>query len=243
MIESEYSIKTLLLDREIVLGREISFLRFSGTDLSNHIDQLSSISSSLAADGFGRPEMMTPERLKPMLLEEGDLIIAVDSKAEGVGFQMQKVFQTDKGKYLYYSRVVRKDKQRQGIASQLLHAAIETHKPTIVAARSQNPAEICSFAQVMANLGVDDVFPLTKYFKQDEKASRALYVLVEKLGYFKNTDLSTGVCKGAYPGGKLGDYAIDAQHPKVMVIETRLQELGINRQNGDAVFYLAFLNN
>lgn len=243
MLESEYSVKALLLDKEIMTGQENFFLRFSGTELSNHIDQLSPIVALIAADGFGLPEMMTPERLKPRLLEEGDLIIAVDSKAEGIGFQMQTVFQADKEKYLYYSRAVRKDKQGQGIGGQLLHAAIEVYKPTIVAARSQNPAEICSFIRTMADLGVNGVFPLIKSFGQDEKALRALYVLIEKLGYSKNTDLSTGVCKSAYSEGKLGDYAIDERHPKIKVVESRLQELGINRENGDAVFYLTFLNN
>ncbi len=243
MLESEYLVKAPLLDREIIPGKETSFLRFSGVELSNHIDQLSSIVALLAANGFGLPEMMTPERLKPRLLKEGDLIIAVDSKAEGVGFQIQTVFQADEEKYLYYSRVVRKDKQGQGIGGQLLHAAIEAHKPTIIAARSQNPAEIYSFIRVIASLGVNDVFPFTKSFSQDEKALRALYILVEKLGYSKDTNLITGVCEGAYPEGRLGDYVINKQHSEINVVENQLQKLGINRQNGDAIFYLAFLNN
>lgn len=242
MLESEYSVKALLLDREIIPGQETFFLGFSGTDLLNHIDQLSFIVAFIAADGFGLPEMMTPERLKLRLLKEGDLIIAVDSKAEGIGFQIQTVFQTDKEKYLYYSRAVRKDKQRQGIGSYLLHTAIEAHKPTIVAARSQNPAEIYSFIRVMASLGVNDVFPITRSFGQDEKALRTLSVLVKKLRCSKKIDLNTGLFKGAYPEGRLGDYTVNNQHPEIKLIEGRLQELGMNRENGDAIFYLAFLN-
>ncbi|OGM29452.1 hypothetical protein A2801_03945 [Candidatus Woesebacteria bacterium RIFCSPHIGHO2_01_FULL_41_10] len=214
---------------------------FTGDSLENNVAQLSEIVASLASDGFGEGKVMSPERMEGRLLREGNLIIALDQDSVPVGFQMQTVFSEGEEDFLYYSRVVRKDQQGKGIGGKLLRVATSLYKPTVVAARSQNPVEISSFLREMESLNVGGVYPFNFPYDSNPRAQESLRVLVSKLGYLGKTDLETGLCRGAYSEGRLGDYEIRTDHPRIQKVEQDLVRFGLDRQGGDAIFYLALV--
>lgn len=129
------------------------------------------------------------------------------------------------------------DWQGNGLGTQMLFEGLKRLPSNAVAARTQNPA----FALMLQNLDPEKLLPLTAYYGQEDDLQqlKSLKEKVTELKEIKNFDLRSGLCKEAYSEGKLGDYEIDRRNPKINQIEQRFEELGLNRDRGDAVVVLA----
>lgn len=217
----------------------ISVVIYVDSTLVDNIDSLAEITAKIATDGFGADKEMSPSRMKDKLIKEGSLII-ISVGDKPVGFQTQKIITRDYIRLMYYSRVVSKGYQGKGIGSRMFVTSLDFFKPNIVVARSQNPAALYSSTRELRKNGAKIIFPFDQSFDESAEAKDALIWLIESLGYsIDKINLSTGVHKAAYSEKKLGDYEIRSEHPGIKAMEERLNELGLDRMNGDAVFYLA----
>ncbi len=54
-----------------------------------------------------------------------------------------------------------------------------------------------------------------------------------------NIDLRSGLCRKAYREGKLGDYKVNRSNIQVDQIESKFEQLGLNRDDGDAIVVIA----
>ena len=208
-------------------------------ELSAKIDEIAHKIAEIASDGFGHGKTMSPERIKRRLSKEPFVVLAEQGN-NLVGFQFQSIHDTNTERYLYYSRVIKRDQQGQGIAQQLLNRAIEHYQPSVIGARSQNPAEILSFIKAMLKRGITSVFPFID--NQERQASQITVTeFLEQIGFAGKVNPETGLGKHSYEEGKLGDYAVQLENPEILAIEKYMQSIGLNRKEGDSVFYLARL--
>jgi len=223
--------------------QQFSFqVRVVGLDeLVADLDSIAARISSVASDGFGPGKEMSPERIARRLSKEPYVILAEEGQ-ELVGFQFQSLHETDTQKYLYYSRVIKKNKQGKGIAQMLLSGAIDAYAPTVIGARSQNPAEILSFTKAMRRRGIAKVYPFTT--EEEKLATQSTLIeFLEVIGFSDKVDLLTGLGQQSYPEGRLGDYEIHLNNPEIVRIEDYLISIGLSRADGDSVFYFAQLAN
>lgn len=210
-----------------------------GEELATKIDEIAHKIVEVASDGFGPGKIMSPERIKRRLSKEPFVVLA-EQGDNLIGFQFQSIHDTNTQRYLYYSRVVRRDQQGRGIAKQLLDGAIDHYQPSVIGARSQNPAEILSFIKAMRKRGITSVFPFV-----DDQERQALQTVVteflEQIDLAGKVNPETGLVKHSYEEGKLGDYAIQLENPEILTLEKHLQSIGLKREEGDSVFYFARL--
>lgn len=209
-------------------------------DLNAHIEDIATAVADITSDGFGPDKVTNVERIKNRLLREPHVLLA-EHQGVPIGIQFQTVHETDNDCFVYYSRVVCKKYQGYGIARQLLDQAIQQYKPSVVGARSQNPAEILSYIRVMKRLGVQQVFPFDGGDGDTNPMTETSNEFLRILDFTSITDPNTGVIRGAYPEGRLGDYTIDMAHQDIADIEKYMQQVGLSRENGDALFYCARL--
>jgi len=225
--------------QELMLS-ELSIRIFNDDDLRSHVDEIAVALADITSDGFGPGKVANTERAKTQLLNEPHVLLA-EHLGVPIGIQFQTVHETETDRFVYYSRVIRKQYQGHGIAGRLLDQAIHKYKPSVVGARSQNPAEILSFIRAMKRLGVQQVFPFDGRDGGTNPMTGSLDEFLRILDFTSITDPITGVIRGAYPEGRLGDYAIDTSHRDIAEIEEYMQQVGLSRENGDALFYCARL--
>lgn len=210
-----------------------------GDELMKDIDAISARIAQVASDGFGPGKTMSPERIKGRLIKEPYVILA-ENKGKLLGFQFQSIHTTQEQRYLYYSRVIREDQQGKGIAQLLLNEAIDLYGPSVVGARSQNPAEILSFIKLMEKKGIESIYPFNM---NNEEVQVILTEFLKEIGFLGKVEIRTGLGKNSYEEGRLGDYGIEFENLKIKQIEEYLQTIGLSRDSGDTVFYFARLLN
>lgn len=215
-------------------------LFFKKDSILDLMDDLSRMTADVAVDGFGIPGMITAEIMRKEMENSDGLLIVLDDKDLPTAIQFFEIHEDLGNKFVWYGRAMRKVSQGQGLAGLMMRKMVNLINPTMVCAQSQNPAEIRSFSREMRKLGVKNIFPLDVLYDDDEEAKRALEVVVDWFGY-ETMNVGTGLQSGLYGGKKMGDYKIRLDNPEINLIESRLSELGLNRQAGDAVFYMAFL--
>lgn len=217
--------------------RPIEIRVLDGSDLTDGLTEIAARVAEVATDGFGPEKVMSADRMAGRLRREPSLVLA-ETDGELLGFQLQSVSDRHPERYLYYARAVRRDQQGRGIGSRLLHAAIDHYQPTLVGARSQNPAEILSFQRTMQQRGVEHVFPLAA--GPEATALRAqLPNFLAALGLQGTVEPATGLSRGVFTEGRLGDYAVRTDNPDIAALEDFLLSAGLDRNAGDAIFYFA----
>jgi hypothetical protein len=177
----------------------LDFTELNHDQSENIVEQISMV----ASDGFGKN--MTPDIIARRLNKEPYVILAKEGN-QLVGFLFSSINQTESEKYLYFSRAVKKENQGSGIGKMLLIEAIRKYQPTIIGAKSQNPAAIYSFIKAMKNLDISSIYP---FFSDKEKNNMKKVILefANTLGVTGNFDFLTGLISNSY-GGRLGDYEV-----------------------------------
>ncbi len=127
--------------------------------------------------------------------------------------------------------------QGSGLGIQMFLETFKRMPYNIVVARTQNPV----FVLMLQSLNPETLLPLTTYYEQqgDLQLLKWLTEGIMELSKVQNIDLRRGLCKEAYSEGKLGNYEIDLRNPKIDWVEHRFEELGLNRNGGDALIVLA----
>ena len=208
-----------------------------GSELTDNLADIAARTAEVATDGFGAAKNMSADRMAVRLRQRPSATLA---EADGalLGFQLQSVHDNGLERYMYYVRAIRRSEQGRGLAARMLHAAIDHYQPTLVGARSQNPAEIQSFRRTMQQRGVEQVFPLATGPEATELRAD-LPAFLGALGFVDTTDPATGLSRGIFTEGRLGDYQVRANTPAIAEIENHFLSVGLDRDAGDALFYFA----
>ena len=107
-----------------------------------------------------------------------------------------------------------------------------------IGGRTQNPLVFLRYAK----LGT--VYPFDQLYTNDLGISVMKYLLenIAEVKEFKDRlNLNTGICRGVYPEGKLGDYPISIKGGEHY--EKLLRIWRFNRENGDAIITVVKLTN
>lgn len=217
------------------MSAEVIQLRFiEGEELIAAAPQL----AELCGDAFGSPAMASVDSMLHIIKYEPQALVAATDTAT-IGFLTHRIYNGWADRYLHFSRVIRKGYQRQGLGSRMLAQVIDHHQPSVVGARSQNPAAVASSIRTLRSRGASLVFPF--YSEKDrEAAQRMAEGHIQAVGSHM-PDLRTGLLRRAFDQGRLGDYEIDVRHPDVQVVEDHMQKIRLDRVAGDALFYCARL--
>ena len=125
--------------------------------------------------------------------------------------------------------------QNKGIATSILKIALKKSKSRTVAFRTQNPAMI----KLILKFNPKTVVPIdAEYTAVTKNVLSSLTEQVAELKGVRNIT-SAGLCKRVYHEGRLGDYTINMEDPVILSIENRLQALGLQRDEGDALVVIA----
>ena len=198
----------------------------------NDLQRLNSLLNSLAFEF----DEITPSDQTKKKLETTDLLIIATYKLQPVGVAAYQLIEGEDKKIIYQSRAVVPQHCNSGLGKQFSNISCSLFKPDVIAARAQNPISI--WATIKSGI-LEETFPIEKMYGQSEEMKKILRYLIAKRGFcLEEVDLDSGLQKEAYKMGKLGCYQINKNHAGVMMVENRLYEIGLNRERGDAVYYM-----
>lgn len=220
------------------IGKSIVISRLDGEELTRNLDSIAPQITDVVAAGFGPSKQADVEGIRARLLHEPHLVYA-QKDSEIVGFQIQSIFETPDDTYLYFARTIRKEYQKIGLGSQLLEYAFRQYKPTVIGARTQNPAALLSFIKFLRRNDQHTIYPISPIHEQGDSMQNTVQQFTQLLGFENQVDVETGRMRGVYEDGRLGDYVINTADPNTIVIEDYLQSIDFERSNGDALFYCA----
>lgn len=205
----------------------------------NNLPVVSTILGDLAGKAFGYGEPVPEVRMTLQLKGLHSITVFID-KGQIVGYQSQKQFNVDQLMGIYYSITVLPEYQASGVGGKLMSHTIEQVKPEIIAARTQNPAAVLSLQKALQRSGIDyKLYPFEHVVNQQAlQAFNAVIQLVDA----SETDKNTWVQKNVYRGKRLGDYRVDESNPQISAINNKMIALGLDRDTGDAIYYVAILN-
>lgn len=226
-----------LLTKETI-GKSIVISRLDGEELAQNLDSIAPQVTAVVAAGFGPSKQADVESIRARLLHEPHLVYA-QKDSEIVGFQIQSIFETPDDTYLYFARAIRKEYQKLGLGSQLLEYAFKQYKPTVIGARTQNPAALLSFIKFLRRNDQHMIYPISPMHEQGDSMQNTVRQFTQLLEFEDQVDLETGRMRGVYEDGRLGDYVINIADPSTIAIEQYLQSINFERSSGDALFYCA----
>lgn len=234
----------LLQDYTEKTAKGKAFASLTTEQVNANLPTLGTITSYLAGEAF---ESYRPNQTFMMnMVTDHHLLIGINEDGLLTCFISYSISYLGPFKKLGFAFAVHNKYQAQGWGTALLCAAVSIHKPQIVVAQSQNPAAILASVKALRQLGAVDVYPITADINSSDDAVFALYLMntikSEKGG--TSIDPETGIMRQIYvpeTGGRLGAYQIKLNNPGIAEIEDRLQQLGLNRDEGDAVNFFAFV--
>lgn len=221
-----------------MLGESISISRLDNDELIRNLDVIAPQITEVVAEGFGPSNQANVEVLRARLTHEPHLIYAQRNN-EIIGFQIQSIFETPDDTYLYFARAIRKEYQKLGLGSQFLEYAYKQYSPTVIGARTQNPAALLSFIKFLRRNDRHAIYPITSAHEQVDSMQETVQEFTQLLGFENQVDVKTGRMQGVYEEGRLGDYVINTADPGTIAIEQYLDSIDFERSNGDALFYCA----
>lgn len=202
--------------------------------LSYESTNLIPVLSDLNSRAF-KLQIPTTEKETKDRLDQTDVLFLAKSEEELIGFANYQVLNLNGATVLYQSRGILEGSQNKGLGRYFTKLAIDMFNADILSAKSQNPNSIWS--AIRAGV-LKEVFPIDRLYSESNEIMTILKLLIEKRGKTGEVDLDTGLHRASYPMGKLGDYSIDLSHPGIAGVEKRLQEIGLNRLLGDAIYYM-----
>lgn len=198
------------------------------------LDTLAPMYADLNTAAFALDQPTTIDEAADRLTKTDLLLLALDDSHEPVGFATYQFIPSAAGRVIYQARGLTKEARGRSYGKKFPQAAARELRADFLIAKAQNPISIWS---TMSAGVFETAYPLHGDFTESPEMSRVLLDTVAARGKTGEVDLRTGVHKGSYPMGKLGDYDPDFSHPGVAAVQARLLELGIDATNGDAIYY------
>ena len=240
MINSEIPLCSLGVENDIATSyKEFRILTFLNETFRENTQKFVPALSILNSLAFGFQNITPYEETEGRLLLSDTLMLATLSDLV-IGFATYQIIDRGGNKVIYQSRGIVPQCQSSGLGRQFTLLACRLHKPDIVAGRAQNPVSIWSTIRSGA---FRKIYPFDTPYSESEEFRNVLAGITAAKGYLGKVDLTTGIQRGAFPMGKLGDYKIELKHKEVAKIERYLQEAGLNRENGDAIYFLGVVHN
>lgn len=206
-----------------------------GVKISNGvIKTLSALNSQAFSFSEPTPQDETRDRLAVV-----DTILFAYQHSKAVGFATFQEITSGSQRVVYQSRGIIASHRKLGIGRYFTRFAIKYHKPDILVAHAQNPISI--WATIQSRL-LECIYPIDKLYSEDSAMQNTLINIITTRNIESYISLDTGLHQGAYRMGKLGDYEVDLTHPGIAMVEGKLQSLGLDRERGDAIYYMGKVN-
>lgn len=213
--------------------QDYSIFVYTGSSYKDSLEKLTYPISQINSLAFGLDETTT-EETKERLAKTDTLLLAIVNEAV-VGFATFQIIGLDGGVAIYQSRGILPSHHGRGLGKSFTRTACELHSPDILVAKAQNPVSIWA---TMRSRVLKTIYPIEKLYSESPEMQQSLRIIVERRGHAGEVDLSTGLHRKSYPMGRLGNYQINLSHPGIALVEQRLQEIGLKREEGDAVYYM-----
>lgn len=162
------------------------------------------------------------------------LLLASDSENNPVGFATYQYIPSSAGNVIYQARGLTVEARGLGLGKTFPRIAAHELGADYLIAKAQNPISIWS---TIASELFEEVLPIDGDFTDSPEMLQVLLDTVSFRGKTGGVDLRTGVHRGSYSMGKLGDYTPDLSQPGVATVQARLDELSVDNMAGDAVYY------
>lgn len=233
-----YEIPSGALIADDVINKEgVSIVVISGSNIERNGNLLVSTITDLNNRAFNLPQPTTDTETVGRFAKTTTVLLA--AKQRLIGFGLYQAINYQDSLILYQSRAIVPEGQRQGLGSAFIDVACEIHSANILSGKAQNPV---SFWTMIKSGKFEYIYPIERYYSEDEEMSAVLQRLIEIRGQ-RNVDPNTGLIKKSYRMGKLGDYDIDLTNPGIRSIEEKLNKIGLDRFEGDALYYMGKLKN
>lgn len=202
-------------------------------DIAAHMDRLVPLWADLNTEAFALNEPTTHEEAAHKLAT-ADLLLLAEHGGEPVGFGMYQLIPSSAGRVIYQARGLLAGTQGLGHGRSLpVRASVELNADFLIA-KAQNPISIWS---TMSSGLFERVQPIDGDFTESPEMSQVLADTLTARGKVGEADPRTGLHRGSYPMGKLGDYQPVPGHPGIARVQARLAEIGVSIANGDAIYY------
>lgn len=165
-----------------------------------------------------------------------DFILIAKHQGKVIGYGGYRMLQSEaeESVVLYESaKMLFRDQQGKGYGRQITRQAIALVQPNFIVARTQNPAEALSIKYATGL----EIAPLDIDYSTDSESRKALQDIGTALGVTEILDTTTGICRGMY-GERFGDYQVHRESNEALQVAEKFQQLGVQPENGDAVFII-----
>lgn len=155
-------------------------------------------------------------------------------------------------------RAIEPGHQRKGIGTTFLERSFEVYSelyhprrlwPHYYGGRTQNEPVLMSYerAKIQKNEAerirlFDGILPIDESYQDGSDEQQILWYLASRAMRPTIVDKNTGVAQRVYPEGRTGGFVPDLRNRRYRRIRRRFEELGLNKDRGDAIYYVARLN-
>jgi hypothetical protein len=196
-------------------------------------------------DGFAKSEGWSLGGIKQVLTTSSIVGLLKNQKAEIVGYAFYTVpIHTLAGTRVLWENAIciKKELQSRGLTKGIMKRAISVFPDDEfgwIRGRTQNTLVIKRYASV------GDTFPFVSSYGTDDGKQVMDYLIgnIEQASdsYARGLlDLTNGICRNVYPGGRLGDYSTRIEGAEAF--EQQLLDWGFNRESGDALLVVSRLS-
>lgn len=168
-----------------------------------------------------------------------DSIPSRDTEREVIGYSTQELWplKTKKGEVdvMYVSTMaVLPEHRRMGLGSTFFSAANSSLEPDVIMLRTRSGAAVAALRK--SQLIEGPVFPLDETYDKDPLMRAVLNKTYRRTGYKRAIDRERGIIREFYPDKRDLAYVPDPNHPVASEADKRMEELGLERNNGDAMY-------
>jgi len=133
--------------------------------------------------------------------------------------------------------MIRKKYQKMGHGTEIIRvAAARNPQARYFTFATQNPAEVLSVERA---LNPEFIAPLDKSYADESGLMFDLMRIAQ--AHHVRVDPVSGVNQGVYRE-RFGDYEVDLENPRIVEIENKFQNAGLDRDRGDRMFMMARLH-
>jgi len=212
---------------------------FTKESIAKNNPDLIPIISLLNSLSFDFKQPSTHSEIEDKLKLTDLLILAIHHKTP-VGMATYQILFCGEKKLIYQARGIIPEHQKTGLGKKFVQIAHYLCQPEIISARAQNPISI--WTTIKSGI-LKKTYPIEILYNQSPAMQKVLTDLIMQRGFsIKEVNPNTGLQKKAYKMGQLGNYNIDTKHPGVTMVENKLYEIGLDKNNGDAVYYMGETN-
>lgn len=212
---------------------------YSRKEVQNYIDKFIPVLSLLNRQSFGFSDFPSDKETEKWLALADNFMLATTLN-NVVGFAIYQIFNCEKRAVIYQSRGIIPKYQSRGLGRQFTLFANQLLKPNAFSGRSQNPLAIWS--TIKSGI-IETMCPFDILYSVSEEYKSMLGEVLKHRGCLEKVDLNTGLQKHAFSMGRLGNYEFDLTNKGIAKIENYFQEVGLDRDAGDALYYLAIVKN